>query len=237
MSYYIESFINALDDAPDLNSGFMRWTEGAGFMWKFFQTLVLLKVYNLAELIQSQMVVDHLNLKVSNKNSSNEAPVKKLNPINLEFEGGRPLLSDMFDYDSGRYVGYESCWHMSILDFTAIMRVLLRRELEWNWIIPEIFATGSLQYGTLGASSDTYSRAIGVFEPTDKGHVLTPVLSADMRADTMNMFLKSYRQRPHSWAVEKMGGGGDGSVLCHGNGMIRGIYKTYGETSQGYTVD
>lgn len=76
-----------------------------------------------------------------------------------------------------------------------------------------------------------------MFEPTDKGHVLTPVLSADMRADTMNMFLKSYRQRPHSWAVEKMGGGGDGSVLCHGNGMIRGIYKTYGETSQGYTVD
>ena len=38
MSYYIESFINAIDDAPDLNSGFMRWTEGAGYMWKLWSS-------------------------------------------------------------------------------------------------------------------------------------------------------------------------------------------------------
>ncbi|PMD65191.1 uncharacterized protein K444DRAFT_608881 [Hyaloscypha bicolor E] len=238
MSYYINSFINAVDDAPDLNSGFMRWTEGAGFMWKFFQALVQLKLYDLAELIWSQAVVDHLHVETSsNKNASNEAPVKKFHLKGLKFEGGRPLLSDMFDYDSGFYIGYESCWHLSILDFIAIMRTLLRRELEWNWIIPEIIATGSLWYGTLETSSDTCSRAIGVFEPIDKGHVLTPVLNTDMRADITNMFLKSYRPRPHSWGVERIGDDGDGSVLCHGNGMIRGIYKTYGEKSQRYTLD
>jgi len=76
-----------------------------------------------------------------------------------------------------------------------------------------------------------------VFEPIDKGHVLTPVLSSDMRADKMSMFLKSNRTRPHSWVVEKIGDDSDGSVLCHGNGMLRGIYKTYGENSQRYTMN
>jgi len=238
ISHFIESFMNAMEGAQDFNSGFQRWTEAAGFMWKFFQTLVQLKLYDLAELIWSQAVIDHLGLEtVSDKDSSRERPAKKFHPTNLSFEGGRPLLSDMFDYDSGRYIGYESCWIMSILDFIAIMRQLLRRELEWNWIIPEIFATGSLWYGTLGANSDTCPRAIGVFEPIDKGHVLTPVLSSDMRADKMSMFLKSNRTRPHSWVVEKIGDDSDGSVLCHGNGMLRGIYKTYGEKGQRYTMN
>jgi hypothetical protein len=85
-------------------------------------------------------------------------------------------------------------------------------------MIPEVFTTGPLSYVTFGASSDANSRIIGLFKPSDTRHILTPVLCANIGAHKTDLFLKTHKHRPHSWAVETINDSDDGSVICHGRG-------------------